>query len=184
VSHDTPISAVVAAAGAGDDDAWREILRRYSGLVTHVARSYRLTPADTADVIQSTWVRLFERVLTLREPERLGGWLATTTRREVLRVIRRARRDVPITGREDRDMNLTTPEPDVAVFEAEQRDALHAALDELAPQHRALLGLLLSDPPLSYQEISVRLEIPIGSIGPTRARCIDVLRRRADLQAA
>src|SRR5204863_3337678 len=100
-THQMPIGDLVGAAGAGDDEAWREILRRYNGVVTHVARSYRLSPADTADVIQNTWVRCFEGLSSLREPERLGAWLATTSRREVLRVVRRMRPDVAMTGWED-----------------------------------------------------------------------------------
>lgn len=182
MSHGTPIGDLAAAAGAGDNDAWREILRRYNGLVAHVARSYRMNSADTADVIQNTWVRLFESLASLRQPERLGAWLATTTRREVLRVIRTAKRNVPMTGREDHELNLTTPDPDLAILDAEDRRELRAGLDQLPPHHGALLRLLIADPPLTYQEISGLLDIPIGSIGPTRSRCIDALRRRAELQ--
>lgn len=184
VSHQTAIGELVGAAGAGDNEAWREILRRYNGLVTHVARSYRLSPADQADVVQNTWVRLFEHITTLRQPERLGAWLATTTRREVLRVVRRIRAHVPMTGREDHELNLVGPEPELAILEAEQRHELLTAMDLLPPQHGALLRLLVADPPLSYQDISGLLGIPIGSIGPTRARCIGFLRRRAEPEAA
>jgi RNA polymerase sigma factor (sigma-70 family) len=183
-SHQRAIGEVVAAARMGEDDAWREILQRYTGLVAHVARSYRLNAADTADVVQNTWARLFESISSLQQPERLGAWLATTTRREVLRVIRAGKRDVPMTGQEDFEPGLAAPEPDVALLRAEQRNELRAAMDDLPARHGALLRLLLADPPLSYQDISTLLDISIGSIGSTRARCISSLRRRTDLQEA
>jgi len=126
IGRHTPIGDVVAAAGAGDSAAGREIVRRYSGLVSHVARSYRLNAADTADVVQNTWARLFASISSLRQPERLGAWLATTTRREVLRVIRRARRDVPKIGREDDEIDLTAPEPVRCIGSLRRRADLRA----------------------------------------------------------
>ena len=86
---------LVAAACARDPQAWEEIVRRYRGMVGKVARSYRLSDSDTADVMQNTWLRALERLDTMREPERLSGWLATTARRECLAVLRRAGRELP-----------------------------------------------------------------------------------------
>lgn len=168
-------------AAAGDQSAWSRIVDRYAPLVWSVARSFRLSSADAADVHQATWLRLVEQVDSIRDPERLGAWLATTARREALALLRRASRDLP-TG----DMHLLEPRldssapdhgPDSEVLRRERDEDLWNAIGKLPGNCRNLLRLLLIDPPPSYAEVSAALDIPVGSIGPTRARCLEHLRR-------
>lgn len=170
---------LVAAAGSGDRGAWDALVDAYSGLIWTVARNHRLSPGDAGDVSQTTWLRLVENIDRLSEPGRVGAWLATTARRECLRLLGRAKRTV-LTGTEldpatDR-LRLATPEADAAVLAAESEEEVQRAFRLLSPRCRELLQLLLLDPPPSYDEISAALDIPIGSIGPTRGRCLEKLR--------
>jgi RNA polymerase sigma factor (sigma-70 family) len=165
---------LVRRAAAGDQRAWDQLVQGYAGLVWAVARLHGLSASDAADVSQVTWLRLVEQVGRLRQPERLAAWLATTARRESARVARRAARQVG-DGRDVADG------PDDATadgrVELEERDALlRRAFAGLTPRCRELLGLLLADDNLSYAEVSQILEMPVGSIGPTRARCLACLR--------
>src|SRR5262245_28562960 len=176
----TPIADLVNAAAAGDSRAWEAIVDRYSGLVWATARAHRLSQADAADVAQTTWLRLVEHLDRIREPEALGAWLATTARHEALRLIRRGTREQP------------TDEPDL--FEApagdaidrgllgrERDGALRRAFAGLSERCQDLLRLLASDREPSYQEIGAALGMPIGTIGPTRMRCLERLRHSAEL---
>jgi len=172
---------LLGRAAAGDQGAWSHIVGRYAPLVWSVARSFRLSSADAADVHQATWLRLVEQLDTIRDPERLGAWLATTARREALALLRRASRDLP-TG----DMHLVEPRtyisapdpaPDSELLRRERDEDLWNAIGKLPGNCRNLLRLLLVDPPPSYSEVSAALDIPVGSIGPTRARCLEHLRR-------
>lgn len=177
--------ALLERAAAGDQQAWNALVDAYSGLVWAVARSHRLGSADAADVFQATWLRLVEHLGAIREPDRLGSWLATTARREALAVLRRAGRDLPVgdlTTLEPRDTVGDAPDHDL--LRRERDRALWQAVRELPAQCQAVLRLLLLDPPPSYAEVSAALDIPIGSIGPTRARCLDHLRRRLSSDAA
>ncbi|WP_155368240.1 RNA polymerase sigma factor [Catellatospora vulcania] len=172
-------AALLRQAGDGDQRAWNTIVERYSGLVWSVARSHRLGQADAADVFQATWLRLVEHLGAIREPERLGSWLATTARRESLAVLRRAGRDLPVGDLltlEPRDR--TAPEVDSDLLRRERDGVLWQAFGRLPGQCQSVLRLLLLDPAPSYAEVSAALDIPVGSIGPTRARCLDQLRRR------
>ena len=174
--HDSLIDRV-GAARAGDRDAWNALVDRFLPLVTSVIAKYRLQASDAADVNQTVWLRLVEHLDDLREPRALPGWLATTARNESLQVIRRRGRDTPVDPqwapweRPDR-----RPELDNDLIREERAIALREAMLELAPQGRELLRLLMVDPPMSYDQISVLLGIPKGSIGPTRARILDKLR--------
>ena len=157
---------LVRRAAAGDQRAWDELVLGYAGLIWAVARLQGLSSSDAADVSQVTWLRLVEQVGNLRQPERLGAWLATTARRESAKVARRAARQVPVGVTADGRIEL------------DERDALlRSAFAGLTPRCRELLGLLLADDSLSYAEVSQVLDMPIGSIGPTRARCLACLRR-------
>lgn len=173
---------LVAAAATGDQGAWGEIVERYSGLVWSVARAHALSPADSADVAQTTWLRLVEHLDRLRDPERVGGWLAATARHECLRVLRRAVREWPAElachdcvedGR-----RAVEPSPEAAVLASERRALLLEAYAELSERCRRLLRVLSSAPPLSYADAAAALGVPVGSVGPTRARCLDQLRWR------
>jgi RNA polymerase sigma factor (sigma-70 family) len=175
------MAELLGRAAAGDQSAWSRIVDRYARLVWSVARSFRLSAADAADVHQATWLRLVEQLDSIRDPERLGAWLATTARREALALLRRASRDLP-TG----DMHLLEPRrdssgpdqaPESELLRRERDEDLWKAIGSLPGNCRNLLRLLLIDPPPSYAEVSAALEIPVGSIGPTRARCLEHLRR-------
>jgi RNA polymerase sigma factor (sigma-70 family) len=177
------VSALVARVCDGDQEAWDELIERYSPLVWSICQRFQLSRQDIDDVGQSVWLLLVENVGSLREAAALPGWLATTTRREALRVLRLAQRhdhaDLPPDGQMPADPGAATIEEDLIV--AERNAALRAAFAELQPSCHELLSLLVADPPLAYAEISARLNIPVGSIGPTRARCLDRLRRSPHL---
>lgn len=163
---------LVLAAAKGDPRAWEGLVDAYAGLVWAIARNHRLGASDAADVSQVTWLRLMENIQRLREPSRVGAWLATTARRECLRLIGQARRVVLLPNEEDYDVAADTPAPDSALLAAERDEGVRAALLTLSPRCQQLLQLLMLEPPPSYEEISAAMGIPIGSIGPTRGRCL------------
>jgi RNA polymerase sigma factor (sigma-70 family) len=176
---DPAVVALVARAAGSDQTAWDELVERYSPLVWSICCRYRLSSEDVEDVGQSVWLRLVEQIGNLREPAALPGWLATTTQRECLRVLRKHDRLVPLPDE-------LPPTADDAVIEeeimvAERNAALRAAFAELPPRCRQLLSMLMSDPPQPYARISVILQIRVGSIGPQRARCLQQLRRSRHL---
>lgn len=182
---DPLVIALVTRASAGDQQAWNEIVERYSPLVWSICLRYRLDRQDIDDVGQSVWLLLVERIGRLREPAALPGWLATTTQRECLRVLRAARRHDHAELLPEEQM---PPDPDATMIEEEilaaERDAgIRAAFAELPRGCRELLALLVSDPPRSYEEISATLGMRVGSIGPMRARCLDRLRRSPHITA-
>ncbi|TYL55042.1 sigma-70 family RNA polymerase sigma factor [Nocardioides sp. BGMRC 2183] len=179
-----PLSTLVSAARKGDQHAWDTLVDRFLPLVGAVVRGHRLGAADGDDVSQTVWLRLVEHLDDLREPAALPGWIRTTTRHECLRVLAARGRMRP-TDPQDEAGGLDAVEEDVAetaLLAAERHAVLLAALAELPEARRDLLLLLLEDPPVAYEEISRRLGIPIGSIGPTRARALDQLRRTSALR--
>jgi RNA polymerase sigma factor (sigma-70 family) len=174
---DSDIRSLLDAAAAGDQRAWSSIVDKFSGLVWTVARSFRLGSADAADIHQATWLRLVEQLGRIRDPERLGAWLATTARREALALLRRAGQDLPIGDLLNLERHDTSqPAPDDEMLTRERDKSLWAAVEQLPVNCQRLLRLLMLDPPPSYHEVSAALEIPVGSIGPTRSRCLDQLR--------
>jgi RNA polymerase sigma factor (sigma-70 family) len=179
---DPSVIALVARLTGGDQEAWHEIIDRYAPLVWSICVRYQLERRDIDDVGQSVWLALVENIASLREPAALPGWLATTTRNECLRALRSARRQAVASMPAD---DLMVPDSALPVeqeiLEAERHAALRAAFAELPPACHDLLSLLMSDPPPGYAEISARLGMPVGSIGPTRARCLDRLRRSPHL---
>ena len=177
---DPSVVSLVSRVGDGDQDAWNELIERYAPLVWSICARSQLSREDIDDAAQGVWLRLVENIGSLREPAALPGWLATTTRRECLRILgaaqRREQREEPVPpGLAD-----TTEQEIIA---AERNAALRAALAEMQRGCRELLTMLMSDPPRSYAEISATLGIPVGSIGPTRARCLDQLRRSRHLSS-
>lgn len=168
------LEALIRAARDGDGEAWNGIVARYSGLVWGVARAHRLGDADAADVFQTTWLRLVEHLDGIHNPNGLGSWLATTARHECLRVLRVGQRHVLTDAFELPDE--AGPAIDAALLTSERDAALWRAFDGLTDRCRRLLRLLVADPAPSYEEIGAALEMPIGSIGPTRARCLERLR--------
>jgi RNA polymerase sigma factor (sigma-70 family) len=171
-------AVALAAAARGDQSAWESIVQAYSGLVWSVVRGYRLDQAAAADVFQGTWLRLVEHLGDIRDGERLGGWLATTARREAIGLLRRARRDLPVDdfGELAGSTGWVAASPDVELLKSEDQRTLWAAFDRLSGSCQRLLRLLFADPPLAYTDISAALEIPVGSIGPTRSRCLASLK--------
>ena len=177
--HDTDAGPLVRAAARGDEPPWNALVDRYSGLVWAIARNHRLSAADADEVFQTTWLRLVEHVDRLQDPAKVGGWLATTARHESLRLLRRAGRQIP--------MGDDLPEPDSPARPRPTRrccaPSATAAAGRRSPAcpsaTRRLLRLLTADPAPSYEEIGAALNMPAGSIGPTRARCLERLRREA-----
>lgn len=179
---DPVVVALVTRAVGHDQNAWNELVERYSPLVWTICARYRLNRHDIEDVNQNVWLRLVEQLGKLREPAALPGWLATTTSRECLRVVRAERRLDHFSTTLDEP-----PSPDEAMVEeevlaAERNAALRAALAELPPNCRQLLAMFISETPHSYSEISAILQIPVGSIGPQRARCLARLRRSSSFR--
>lgn len=172
---------LVSAAAAGDGQAWEELVDRYTNLLWAIARGYRLGTADAGDVVQTTWLRLVEHLERIRDPERVGAWLATTARHECLRLLRKASREVPSEDDLDAAPAGGAPDgsPERQVVDTETGILLWQLVDRLPDRCRVLLRLLLADPPPSYEEIGAALDMPIGSIGPNRARCLERLRRTA-----
>jgi RNA polymerase sigma factor (sigma-70 family) len=169
---------LVEAARKGDQAAWDAIVARHSGRVWAVARAHRLNRADAEDVFQVTFFRLVTHIDAIREPSRIGAWLATTARNECLRLLRRAGRAIP-SGHDD---IVDVADPLLPPLEAnliadERHSALYAALSRLSAACQRLLRVLMADPEPSYEEVSRTLDMPIGSIGPTRGRCLKHLRR-------
>jgi RNA polymerase sigma factor (sigma-70 family) len=167
--------ALLSLAADGDQAAWDELVERHARLVWAVLRSYRLDDATAADVFQTVWLRLVEQVDRIRDPERLAAWLATTARREALRVLRRGQREAPTESVPDHAEPFATAPGDDLVA-AEEHAAVLAAFARLPESCQTLLRLLTADPPLDYRTIAELVDRPIGSIGPTRQRCLDRLR--------
>jgi RNA polymerase sigma factor (sigma-70 family) len=174
------VALLVAQARLGDHGAWDGLVERFSSTVWAIARGHRLNAADAADVFQTTWLRLLEHLDRIEQPERVGAWLATTARRECLRLIRMAGRQIP--SGEDFDV-LPDPSssrsPDGDLVAVERKQIVNSLVDQLPMRSQLLLRLLSADSPLSYVEISEALSMPVGSIGPTRARALEQLRRLA-----
>jgi RNA polymerase sigma factor (sigma-70 family) len=174
---DPQVTDLVIRANRGDRQAWDALVERYAPLIWAICRRYRLAGADAEDVGQAVWLRLVEQLGNLREPAALPGWLVTTTRRECGRVQRKAA-SLPADGQVLEnlpDAQAITAEQELLT--AERHAALRGAFARLPSASQQLLALLIADPPLPYAEISARLGIPIGSIGPNRGRCLDKLRR-------
>lgn len=167
------MAVLVAHASKGDRGAWEHLVDEYVGLIWAIARAHRLADGDAHDVTQTTWLRLIENIDRLSDPSRVGAWLATTARRECLRVLRQSKRTVLLDEWEDLDcFDSNGQEVDSALLRSEESHIVQDALEQLSPSAQALLRLLMLDPPPSYEEISAALNIPIGSIGPTRGRCL------------
>jgi RNA polymerase sigma factor (sigma-70 family) len=178
VRDDPTVVALVNRAAGSDPAAWDEIVERYAPLVWSICTRFQLSNHDREDVGQNVWLLLVEQLGKLREPAALPGWLATTTHRECLRVVTAARKSQRLgTGLDDATQFVDATVIDEEILMAERNAALRAALAELPPRCRQLLAMLTADPPSSYADISAGLGIPVGSIGPQRARCLERLRR-------
>ncbi|TCO26619.1 RNA polymerase sigma factor (sigma-70 family) [Kribbella steppae] len=166
--------ALVAKMRSDDPAAWAAVTDRYTNLLWYIARGMRLNQEDAADAIQTTWLRLVERIDTVRQPESIGSWLATTMRRECLAALRR-RSKVVVSETWD-DVPDDADPLDDALLRREQDSALWRAFRSLKPRCQTLLRVLMADPPPSYTEVAAALDMRVGSVGPTRQRCLASLR--------
>ena len=168
-------ATLLARAAQGDQGAWNELVDEHSRLLWSVARSFRLDAADANDVVQTTWLRLLEHLDRIEDPSRLVGWLVTTARREAMRVLRRSGRERPVIEDTVLDRPDDGPPVDSALLQDERNRALWEAFARLNEKCRQLLRVAVTHPQ-AYDEISEALGMPIGSIGPTRRRCLTQLR--------
>jgi RNA polymerase sigma factor (sigma-70 family) len=176
---DPCVTDLVTRARKGDQRAWNALVERYAPLIWSICRRHQLSNADAEDVGQSVWMQLVSHLDKVRDPAALPGWLATTTRRECRRVVSTARgthtsRQLP-DAENIPDEQARTAEQELLA--AERQAALLEAFTCLAPSCQQLMAMLLEDPPVPYAEISAVLGIPVSSIGPTRGRCLNKLRR-------
>ena len=178
------VTDLVTQARTGDKQAWDTLVERYAPLIWSICGRHQLG-ADAEDISQSVWLRLVGQLDKIRDPAALPGWLATTTRRECLRLLGATRRPpadgyvVDVEAIPDEQARTAEEE----LLAAERNAALRAAFRDLPPGDQQLILLLIEDPPVPYAEISARLGIPVGSIGPTRRRCLDKLRRHPAIAA-
>ena len=184
--RDNPVvTDLVTRAAKGEKQAWDALVERFIPLIWSICRNHRLSNADAEDVGQIVWMQLTGQLGKIRDPAALPGWLATVTRRECLRVVDATHR-LPMVGYVI-DAEIIADERSAAaeqeLLATERHAALREAFATLSPSDQQLIALLLDDPPVSYAEISARLGIPVGSIGPTRRRCVDKLRRHPAIAA-
>jgi RNA polymerase sigma factor (sigma-70 family) len=171
------VAWLVRRAADGDRWAWERLVEQYARLIWAMTRDFKLAESDAADVTQVTWLRLLEHIDRLEQPARVGSWLAATARHECLRNVAARQRVVP--GGDDlalNDVAAHEPEIDEQLLADERAKVVREALARLPWRWQRLLELLMADPPASYAEISDELGLPVGSIGPTRGRCLARLR--------
>ena len=172
--RDADTDDLVARVRAGDQAAWVALTERFTNLLWSVARGMHMSSEDAADAVQTTWLRLVERLDDIREPAKVGSWLATAVRRECLAIIRR-RRTVGLPDGWDAAAESTDP-LDAGLLRDERDAELWRAMHNLPARCGNLLRVLITDPPPSYADVAEVLGIPVGSIGPTRRRCLELLR--------
>jgi RNA polymerase sigma factor (sigma-70 family) len=176
----TSVADLLLRIGDKDPAVWNELLRRYSKLVSATVRSFRLQEADALDVIQMTWLRLTENAHRIQFPERLGGWLATTARRECLHLLRQAKLGPKLTDVIGETVSESSAGPEQHAIDTDITKTLRELIDELSPRRRTLLQVLFTDDHCSYAEAARIGGIPLGGIGPTRARALRQLRDKLD----
>ncbi len=166
---------LVEGAARSDSSSWEALVERHGRMVAAIARGHGLADADVADVTQTVWLRLLEHIDRIRHPERVGGWLATTTRNECLRFWRQRNKVTLLADPGLLDLMVDESEPEPRV-ETQDRDVqLRSAVATLPTHQQAILGKLMSDPAPSYLQVAKELDIPVGSIGPNRQRCLRAL---------
>jgi RNA polymerase sigma factor (sigma-70 family) len=168
------IGSVVELAARGDEVAWQDIVLEYTPLLAAVCRRFGLSKVDAEDVRGRVWMQLLTSISGIREPAALPGWLRTTTRRECQMLVGRQAQGSLF---EQQEMAAVVSPSDARLLADEQRILLQQAIDGLAEKDRRLLAMLFGDPPMSYAEISLTLDMPVGAIGPTRQRILRRLRR-------
>lgn len=177
------LAAVVDAACAGEQWAWTALITRFQSMVLGIARRHRLAAAEQDDVAQETWLRMFRSLGRVEEPAALRGWIATIARNESVRRLHGSRREIPVEHDSLPEPEID-PDLDAPLVARAHREALDRALQGVPARQRRLLRMLITEPAPSYEEVSAALGIPIGSIGPTRARAIKRLRGDVHLACA
>jgi RNA polymerase sigma factor (sigma-70 family) len=179
------VGAFVRSAVDGDAPAWEALVDGLSPLVWSVVRGHRLSDADGHEVYQIVWFRFAQNLRRIREPEKVGAWLATTARHECLKLLRSTKHWTPTDDprvldrvSEDRTPEQTLLDSEEAAAEAERLRRMWQEFEKLGERCRQLLRTLMASPPPSYQEVSAALDIAVGSIGPMRQRCLGRLRKR------
>jgi RNA polymerase sigma factor (sigma-70 family) len=171
-------------AAAGGEDAWRALVGLLDPMLHSIARGYRLCDADADDVVQITWGRALLHLDRLDDPGAVAGWLAVTARRVAMRTLQRGVRELPAAEPPEPDPDHAVPAPDAVTIERERTAQLRAALGRRSGRQREQLTLLVDRPELSYEEVSSTLDMPVGSIGPTRERAFARLRTDTALACA
>lgn len=168
---------MVQRAAQGDQRAWKRLVDQYARLIWSITRQFKLSESDAADVSQATWLRLLEHIDKLDHPDRVGSWLAATARNECLRNLAARKKVIPVQDDITLKSDATSaPEVDERLLADERAADVRRALSHLPRRGQQLLEMLMADPPATYAEISDKLGLPVGSIGPTRGRCLDTLR--------
>jgi len=177
------LDLLVRRAADGDAQAWNEITDRFTRLVWAVARSYRLNDMDAADVVQNTWLRLVENLTRIERPQALPKWLSTTAGREALTIIRKRQRELLTRADDDDSWEIEddqVPAVDADLLGAERDSRLRGCFEQLPERDQMLLRLLMTSDSPRYVDVSSALDMPVGSIGPTRMRALARLRQLLD----
>ena len=177
---DTELANLVSAAQSGDSIAWSRLVNRFDRRLRSVARSYRLAPQDVDDAVQETWVKLYEHIDGIRDRAAIAGWLTTTVRRQSLRVLQTHVRE-HLTDDPELLCGSHDDGPEPRLLESERRLALTRAVASLPDRQRRLMTLLACDDGANYEQIGAKLDMPVGSIGPIRARSLARLQRHPEL---
>jgi RNA polymerase sigma factor (sigma-70 family) len=174
---DLDATRLLHRAANGDPAAWQVLVDKYGRLIWSITRDFKLPESDAADVFQTTWMRLIEHIDRIDHPDRVGSWLAATARNECLRSLAAHKRVVLANGDDSFDAPAVfEPAIDEALLAAERAEVVRQAMTQLPRRWQRLMEMLMADPPASYAEISDQLGLPVGSIGPTRGRCLARLR--------
>jgi RNA polymerase sigma factor (sigma-70 family) len=171
------VADLVRRAADGDLKAWEGLVDQYARLIWSITGEFKLGDSDAGDVAQTTWLRLLEHINRIQYPDRVGSWLAATARNECLRSL--AARNRVVLGHDEAELDAAVahgPEVDERLLADERAQVVRDALSSLPRRWQRLLELLMADPPASYANISDELGLPVGSIGPTRGRCLARLR--------
>jgi RNA polymerase sigma factor (sigma-70 family) len=171
------VAELMRRAADGDHRAWERLVDKFARLIWSITVEFKLVESDAADVAQTTWLRLLEHIDRIEHPERVGSWLAATARNECLRTL--AMRKRVVLSHDDAEFTSIVayePEIDERLLADESAQVVREALAHLPRRWQRLLEMLMADPPVSYTKISDELGLPVGSIGPTRGRCLAQLR--------
>jgi RNA polymerase sigma factor (sigma-70 family) len=182
MSSTDDLTELVLRARSGEQEAWDQLVDRFAALVWSVCRRYGLVGGDAEDVSASVWLRLVERLGTIREPAALPGWISTTTARECLQVLRARNRQVLLDDERLTDDSAESIS-DEWLLEQERQTALRVAFAALSERCRRLLSLVFGEPPMPYREIASKLGMSVGGIGPTRMRCLEKVRESPTVAA-